>query len=336
MQTRKLGFSDLHLTTVGLGTWAIGGGDWYWGWGPQDFQESMDTIHRALDLGINWMDSAAAYGLGRSEEFIAKAIKDRRDKVIIATKCGLVWDENNRSADVTPRLKADSVRREAEDSLRRLNVETIDLYQIHWPTPEEDIEEAWGVIADLVKEGKVRYGGVSNFNVEQLKRIQPIHPVASLQPEYSMLKRGAERELLAYCEANDIGVIAYSPLRSGILTDGFGPKRLAAMSDDDWRRRDSDFQEPSASVNVEFVEKLRQIAQREERPLSHLAIAWVLARPEITAAIVGARRPSQIESSVPAADWQISDEIIAEVEALLTEREAKLAEEGVETPESLR
>lgn len=336
MQTRKLGFSDLHLTTVGLGTWAIGGGDWYWGWGPQDFQESMDTIHRALDLGINWMDSAAAYGLGRSEEFIAKAIKDRRDKVIIATKCGLVWDENNRSADVTPRLKADSVRREAEDSLRRLNVETIDLYQIHWPTPEEDIEEAWGVIADLVKEGKVRYGGVSNFNVEQLKRIQPIHPVASLQPEYSMLKRGAERELLAYCEANDIGVIAYSPLRSGILTEGFGPERLAAMSDDDWRRRDSDFQEPSASVNVEFVGKLRQIAKREERPLSHLAIAWVLARPEITAAIVGARRPSQIESSVPAADWQISDEIIAEVEALLTEREAKLAEEGVETPESLR
>ena len=336
MQKRKLGFSDLHLTTVGLGTWAIGGGDWYWGWGPQDVQESIDTIHRALDLGINWMDSAAAYGLGRSEELIAKAIKGRRDEVIVATKCGLVWDENDRTADVAPRLKADSVRREAENSLRRLNVETIDLYQIHWPTPDEDIEEAWGVIADLVKEGKVRYAGVSNFNVAQLKRIQPIHPVASLQPEYSMLKRGVEKELLAYCAANEIGVIAYSPLRSGILTDGFGPERLAAMSDDDWRQRDSDFQEPSASVNVTFVDKLRQIALREERPLSHLAIAWVLARPEVTAAIVGARRPSQIESSAPAADWQISSETIAEIEALLAEREINLAAAGVEAPDSLR
>ncbi|MCA9930985.1 MAG: aldo/keto reductase [Anaerolineales bacterium] len=336
MQTRKLGFTDLHLTTVGLGTWAIGGGDWYWGWGPQDYKESVDTIHRALDLGINWMDSAAAYGLGRSEELIAKAIRGRRDEVIIATKCGLVWDENDRTADVTPRLKAASVRREAEDSLRRLNVEMIDLYQIHWPTPEEDIEEGWGVIADLVKEGKVRYAGVSNFNVEQLKRIQPIHPVASLQPEYSMLKRGAENELLAYCAANDIGVIAYSPLRSGILTDGFGLERLATMSDDDWRQRDADFQEPSASVNVAFVEKFRQIARREKRPLSHLAIAWVLARPEVTAAIVGARRPSQIESSAPAADWQLSAELMAEIESLLAERETKLVEAGVEAPESLR
>ncbi len=336
MQKRKLGFSDLHLTTVGLGTWAIGGGDWYWGWGPQDVQESIDTIHHALDLGINWMDSAAAYGLGRSEELIAKAIKGRRDEVIVATKCGLVWDENDRTADVTPRLKADSVRREAENSLRRLNVETIDLYQIHWPTPDEDIEEAWGVIADLVKEGKVRYAGVSNFNVAQLKRIQAIHPVASLQPEYSMLKRGVEKELLAYCAANEIGVIAYSPLRSGILTDGFGPERLAAMSDDDWRQRDADFQEPSASVNVAFVDKLRQIALREERPLSHLAIAWVLARPEVTAAIVGARRPSQIESSAPAADWKISSKTIAEIKTLLAERETNLAEAGVEAPESLR
>ncbi len=336
MQKRKLGFSDLHLTTVGLGTWAIGGGDWYWGWGPQDVQESIDTIHRALDLGINWMDSAAAYGLGRSEELIAKAIKGRRDEVIVATKCGLVWDENDRTADVTPRLKADSVRREAENSLRRLNVETIDLYQIHWPTPDEDIEEAWGVIADLVKEGKVRYAGVSNFNVAQLKRIQPIHPVASLQPEYSMLKRGVEKELLAYCAANEIGVIAYSPLRSGILTDGFGPERLAAMSDDDWRQRDADFQEPSVSVNVAFVDKLRQIALREERPLSHLAIAWVLARPEVTAAIVGARRPSQIERSAPAADWKISSKTIAEIKTLLAERETNLAEAGVEAPESLR
>jgi aryl-alcohol dehydrogenase-like predicted oxidoreductase len=330
MQTRKLGYSDLYLTTVGLGTWAIGGGGWAFSWGPQDDAESIAAIHRALDpsinsghgLGINWIDTAAVYGLGHSEEIIGQAIAGRRDEVIIATKCGLVWDEGS----TTPygRLKAESVRREAEASLRRLNVEVIDLYQIHWPNPDQDIEEAWGVIADLIREGKVRYGGVSNFGVEQLKRVQPIHPVASLQPPYSMLRRGIEEDLLAYCAANDIGVIVYSPMQAGLLTGKFTKERAANLPDEDWRKRNSYFQEPELSANLVLVEKLRPIAERNGRTVAQLAIAWVLRRPEVTAAIVGARRPSQIEETAQAGDWVLSAQDIAEIDTLLAERERVL------------
>jgi aryl-alcohol dehydrogenase-like predicted oxidoreductase len=323
MQTRKLGDTDLHLTTVGLGTWAIGGGGWAYGWGPQDDAESVAAIRRALDLGINWIDTAAVYGLGHSEEIIGQALAGQRDEVTIATKCGLVWDEGS----TTPygRLKAESVRREAEASLRRLKVDVIDLYQIHWPNPDEDIEEAWGVIADLIREGKVRYGGVSNFSVEQLKRVQAIHPVASLQPPYSMLQRGIEEELLAYCAANDIGVIAYSPMQAGLLTGKFTKERVANLPDDDWRKRDPHFREPELSANLALVEKLRPIAERNGRTVAQLAIAWVLRRSEVTAAIVGARRPSQIEETAPAGDWVLSEEDVAEIEALLVERERALA-----------
>jgi aryl-alcohol dehydrogenase-like predicted oxidoreductase len=330
MQTRKLGYTDLHLTTIGLGTWAIGGGGWAYGWGPQDDAESIATIRRALDpatnsgsgLGINWIDTAAVYGLGHSEEIVGQAIADRRDEVLIATKCGLVWDEGR----TTPyaRLKAASVRREVEDSLRRLNVEVIDLYQIHWPNPDEDIEEAWGVIADLIKEGKVRYGGVSNFSVEQLKRVQPIHPVASLQPPYSMLRRGIEDELLSYCAANDIGVIVYSPMQAGLLTGTFTRARVASLPDDDWRKRNHHFQEPELSANLELVEGLSPLAERHGRTLAQLAIAWVLRRVEVTAAIVGARRPSQIEETAVAGDWVLSAEDMAEIDALLAKRERSL------------
>jgi aryl-alcohol dehydrogenase-like predicted oxidoreductase len=346
MQTRKLGYTDLHLTTVGLGTWAIGGGGWAFGWGPQDDAESIAAIRRALapsinsghGLGINWIDTAAVYGLGHSEEIVGQAIAGRRDEVIIATKCGLVWDEGS----TTPygRLKAESVRREAEASLRRLNpsinsghrVEVIDLYQIHWPNPDEDIEEAWGVIADLIREGKVRYGGVSNFSVEQLKRVQAIHPVASLQPPYSMLQRGIEEDLLPYCAANDIGVIVYSPMQAGLLTGKFTKERVANLPDNDWRKRDHHFREPELSANLALVEKLRPIAERNGRTVAQLAVAWVLRRPlrlrsgqaEVTAAIVGARRPSQIEETAPAGDWVLSEEDIAEIEALLVERERAL------------
>jgi aryl-alcohol dehydrogenase-like predicted oxidoreductase len=323
MQTRKLGDTDLHLTTVGLGTWAIGGGGWAYGWGPQDDAESVAAIRRALDLGINWIDTAAVYGLGHSEEIIGQALAGQRDEVTIATKCGLVWDEGS----TTPygRLKAESVRREAEASLRRLKVDVIDLYQIHWPNPDEDIEEAWGVIADLIREGKVRYGGVSNFSVEQLKRVQAIHPVASLQPPYSMLQRGIEEELLAYCAANDIGGIAYSPMQAGLLTGKFTKERVANLPDDDWRKRDPHFREPELSANLALVEKLRPIAERNGRTVAQLAIAWVLRRSEVTAAIVGARRPSQIEETAPAGDWVLSEEDVAEIEALLVERERALA-----------
>ncbi|MEJ2556123.1 MAG: aldo/keto reductase, partial [Anaerolineae bacterium] len=214
MKTRKLGYTDLRLTTVGLGTWAIGGGGWQWGWGPQDDAASIRALRHGLDLGINWIDSAAAYGLGHAEEIVAQVIAGRRDEVMIATKCGLVWDEG--SPNVYGRLKAESLRAECEASLKRLNVEVIDLYQIHWPNPDEDIEEAWGAITDLIREGKVRYAGVSNFNVGQIKRVQAIHPVASLQPPYSVLDRDVEKELLSYCAANEIGVIAYSPMQAGL------------------------------------------------------------------------------------------------------------------------
>ncbi len=335
MQKRKLGFTDLNLSAIGLGTWAIGGGNWYWGWGPQNDAESIATIQRAIDLGINWMDSAAAYGLGHSEELIGKAIAGRRDEMIVATKCGLIWGDDP-AEDVTPCLKADSVRREAENSLRRLGVETIDLYQIHWPNPDEELEEGWSEIAMLVQEGKVRYAGICNASVEQLKRIQAIHPVTSLQPEYSMLKRGAEAELIPFCAENGIGVVGYSPLRSGILTDNFGRARLDAMTANDWRQRDPDFQEPRAQINVAFKEKLQAIAQSINQPLSQMAIAWVLARPEVASAIVGARRPGQIEVSAPAGDLQLTAETMAQIEGLLAERDSELAAAGAFASESLR
>ena len=325
IQTRKLGFTDLHLTTVGLGTWAIGG-EWDYGWGPQDDAESIAAIHRALDLGINWIDTAPIYGLGHAEEVVGQAIVGRRDKagppVIIATKCSRVWDED--TLETSSRLKAKSIRREVEDSLRRLGVEVIDLYQIHWPRPDEDIEEGWGAIADLIREGKVRYGGVSNFSVAQLKRVQPIHPVASLQPPYSMLRREVEDGLLPYCAANDIGVIVYSPMQAGLLTGKFTKERVANLPDGDWRRGNEHFQEPQLSANLALVEKLRPIAERSGRTLAQLAIAWVLRRPEVTAAIVGARRPSQIEETAQAGDWKLSAEGIAEIDLLLAERERAL------------
>ena len=324
MRTRKLGYTDLRLTTMGLGTWAIGGGGWQWGWGPQDDAESIAALQRGLDLGINWIDTAAAYGLGRAEEVVGRAIAGRRGEVIVATKCGLVWDEG--STEVYGRLTAESVRAECEASLRRLNVDVIDLYQIHWPIDEEHLEEAWSTIADLIQEGKVRYAGVSNFSVAQLKRIQPIHPLASLQPPYSMLERGIEEELLPYCAANDIGLVIYSPMQTGLLTGKYTKERIASLPNEDWRKdRNPHFQEPALSANLALVEKLRPIAERNGRTLAQLAIAWVLRRPEVTAAIVGSRRPSQIEGTAPAGDWTLSAEDIAEIDALLTEREQTLS-----------
>lgn len=323
MRTRILGYTGVPLTTIGLGTWAIGGGGWAFAWGAQDDADSIATIRRALDLGINWIDTAAVYGLGHAEEIVGRAIAGRRHEVFIATKCGRVWDEGS----TTPygRLTADSVRREAEASLRRLNIEQIDLYQIHWPNPEPQIEEAWATIADLVKEGKVRYAGVSNFNVAQLQRIQPIHPVASLQPPYSMLARGVEEELLGYCAAHQIGVIVYSPMQAGLLTGKVTREWVEQLPDDDWRKRNPRFRDPELSANLALVEGLRPIAERAGKTVAQLALAWVLRRPEVTAAIVGARRPSQIEETVAASDWDLSAEEIAAIDALLAARERALA-----------
>jgi aryl-alcohol dehydrogenase-like predicted oxidoreductase len=323
LRTRKLGYTDLQFTTVGLGTWAIGGGGWEWGWGPQDDAESIAALRRGMGRGINWIDTAAAYGLGHSEEVVGKAIEGRRDEVIVATKCGLVWEEGGNT--VSNRLKADSVRRECEQSLRRLNVEVIDLYQIHWPVPDEDIEEAWDTIADLIKAGKVRYAGVSNASVEQLKRLQPIHPVAALQPPYSMLERDVEDELLEFCAANDIGVIVYSPMQTGLLTGKYTKERVAALADDDWRKdRNPHFKEPQISANLALVDSLRPIAARHGKTVAQLAIAWVLRRPEVTGAIVGSRKPSHIEETVEAGDWELDPQDIAEVDALLADRSRTL------------
>lgn len=318
MQTKKLGWTDLNLSIIGAGTWAIGGSGWKYSWGPQDDRESISAIHRALDLGINWIDTAAIYGLGHSEEIVGKAIRGLRDKPIIATKCGRLGD---RKGNLFGRLKKESIRSEVEASLKRLKIEVIDLYQIHWPEPDEDIEEAWTTLGDLIKEGKIRYAGVSNFNIKQLKRVQPIHPVASFQPPYSMLERGIEGKILQYCSANNIGVIVYSPMQKGLLTGKFTRERVQNLPEDDHRRIDPRFQEPELSVNLKLVEDLRPITEKSGRTLAQLAIAWVLRHPEVTAAIVGARRPSQIEETVVAGDWVLSKEDVAAIEVLLDRRQ---------------
>ncbi len=320
MRTAKLGNTDLELTSIGLGTWAIGG-PWQFGWGPQDDDEAIAAILKALDLGVNWIDTAAIYGCGHSEELVGKALKQTSEKPIVATKCGLLWNEKREKVSC---LKPASIHTECEDSLKRLGIDCIDLYQMHWPEPDEQIEDAWAEMDKLRKEGKVRYIGVSNYNVEQLKRIGRIAPVASLQPPYSMIRRDAEDELFAYCAENNIGIVVYSPMQRGILTGKFSQERIAALAIDDHRRRSVEYQQPQFSVNLELVEKLKPIAERNDRTLAQLAIAWVLRRKEVTAAIVGARRPAQIEETAGAGDWILSKEDIDEVEQLLTQRKAKL------------
>ncbi len=321
MRTRRLGNTDLELTVVGLGTWAMGG-PWEYGWGPQDENEAIAAILKAIDLGINWIDTAAIYGCGHSEELLGIALKKTKIRPIIATKCGLLWNEKREKINC---LKADSIRKECEDSLKRLGIETIDLYQMHWPDPEIDLEEGWGEMARLQKQGKVRYIGVSNFNAKQLDRIRKIAPVASLQPPYSMIRRDIEKDLLGYCAKNNIGVVTYSPMQRGLLTGKFSKKRLGELAPDDHRLKSGDYQEPEFSATLALVDKLRPIAERNKRTLAQLAIAWVIRRPEVTAAIVGARKPSQIAETAPAGDWILTKNDIAEIEKLLAERENKLA-----------
>lgn len=321
MKTRKLGWTDLNLSTIGLGTMAIGGGNWSYGWGPQDDGESIATILRALKKGINWIDTAPVYGCGHAEEIVGKAIKGLSSKPIISTKCGLHCDKDG---NVIFRLNKKSVRAEVAASLRRLQIDVIDLYQIHWPIPEGDIEEAWEAVAEAVKEGKVRYAGVSNFNIEQNKRIQPIHPVASLQPPYSMLERSIEDKMLDYCRENNMGVVVYSPMQRGLLSGRFSREHLQNLPAEDLRHRDPPFQEPQLSANLELAEGLRPIAQKHGQTVAQLAIAWTLRRPEITSAIVGARRPSQIEETVLAGDWILSEEDISAIDRLIDKRERTL------------
>jgi aryl-alcohol dehydrogenase-like predicted oxidoreductase len=318
-----LGKTELELTEIGFGAWAIGGGDYAFGWGSQDDQESIKAIHQALDLGVNWIDTAPVYGLGRSEEVVAQALKGLRSEVIIATKCGLVW---NVQREVSNSLKAESIRKEAEDSLRRLQTDYIDLYQIHWPNPDEDIEEAWTAMSTLADEGKVRYPAVSNFSMQQMERISLIHPVVSLQPPYSMFRRDIEAEILPYCKEKSIGVVAYSPLQNGLLTGKFTKESIQDLSDDDFRKSTNrHFQEPEVDINLVAVERLRPVAEDCGLSLAQLALAWVLRREEVTSAITGTRKSAQIKETAAAADYLLDGETLKRVENILKKRQEDIA-----------
>jgi aryl-alcohol dehydrogenase-like predicted oxidoreductase len=312
MQTKRLGTSDLELTPIGIGAWAMGGGGWAFAWGPQDDDESIAAIHAALDVGLNWIDTAAVYGLGHSEEVVARALQGRSRKPLVFTKCARVWNEKR---EIGKSLKADSIRRELEASLRRLQLDTIDLYQIHWPEPDEDLEEGWGAMAQLQKEGKVRWIGVSNFNTGQLRRAQAIAPITSLQPPYSIISPEIEDSVLPYAQANHIGVIVYSPMKSGLLSGAMTRERIAAMPADDFRRRVRPFQEPRLTRNLALAELLRGIGNRYGRTAGEVAIAWTLRHPAVTAAIVGMRSPKQVEGVIGAAEFRLSPEEIAEIQS---------------------
>ena len=315
---RKLGNSDLHLTPIGFGAWAIGGGNWEFAWGPQDDSQSIAAIHRALDLGINWIDTAAIYGLGHSEEIVAKALKTTSHKPLVFTKCSMRWHEDR---TIYRSLKADSVREELENSLRRLGVETIDLYQIHWPNPEAELEEGWEALSRLREQGKIRWIGVSNFNVEQMKRAQKIAPISSLQPPYSMLRPAIENEILPFALANGIGVINYSPMVSGLLTGKMTAERVAALPADDWRKRAVEFNEPRLSRNLQLVELLREIGAGHGVEPGVVAVAWTLRHPAITAAIVGGRSGQQVEGLAPALTFRLSDAEFARINGFLAEKQ---------------
>jgi len=323
MQTRRLGFSDLDLTVIGLGTWAIGGGGYACGLGAQDDRESIRTIRKAIDDGINWIDTAPMYGLGHAEEVIGKAIGGMRSRVRVATKTGILWDENKQFRFC---LKRDSIRAEVEATLRRIDTDYIDLYQIHTATPEEEIEEGWHCISELIREGKVRYAGVSNFSLEQIKKVQRIHPVASIQPVYSMFNRDIEREIMDYCRQNGIGIISYSPLCSGLITDGISRERIRNLAADDFRPRLPDFQEPLLSVHLKAIERLKPIAARSGVTLPQLAIAWVLRQGDLTSAIVGARCVDQIDEIVKAGVLVPTEPELSEIEAILTDHQAECRE----------
>ena len=310
MNKKKLGNSDMELTPIGVGAWAMGGGGWAFGWGPQDDAQSIAAIHAALDRGVNWIDTAAIYGLGHSEEVVARALAGRSNKPYIFTKCSLVWNEKR---EVGRSLKPDSIRRECEASLRRLKVDAIDLYQVHWPDPEPEIEDAWKTLAELQNSGKVRWIGVSNFNVSQMERCRKIAPVTSLQPPYSAVSPEVEDEILPYCLQHGIGVIVYSPMKSGLLTGKMTRERVAHFPEDDFRRKALNFQEPHLSRNLELAERMKQIGARHGRSAGEVAIAWTLRHPAVTGAIVGMRSAEQVEGVIGAMEFRLSEAEIQEI-----------------------
>lgn len=342
LATRPLGSTGLEITEVGFGSWAVGGGGWSFGWGPQDDSDSLATMRHALDLGVNWIDTAAVYGLGHSEEVVGRLLRDlpASTKPYIFTKCGLIWDDKSRMKEPRRVLKPDSIRRECEASLRRLGIERIDLYQFHWPddtgTP---VEDSWSEMDKLVKEGKVRAAGVSNFNTDLLERCERIRHVDSLQPPFSLINRKAAEREIPWCEQRHTGVICYSPMQSGLLTDGFTASRVAKLADDDWRRRASEFNEPGLSRNLALRDALRPIAQRHDASVSSVAIAWTLSWPGVTGAIVGARTPAQVDGWIQAASLELTSAHLKEIAFAISRTEAGAGPDlptGEETPAKRR
>jgi aryl-alcohol dehydrogenase-like predicted oxidoreductase len=314
LQTRRLGTTDLHITAIGFGAWAIGGGDWQFGWGDQEDAQSIAAIRRALEHGVNWIDTAAVYGFGRSEEVVAKALDGVTDRPYVFTKCGLVPSGKNDGSPVENISRA-SIVAECEASLKRLRVDAIDLYQIHWPTDEiADIDEAWAAMDELKQSGKVRNIGVSNFNVEELKRAERVAPVASLQPPYSLVKRRVEKEILPYCREQNIGVIAYSPMQSGLLSGTMTRERIEKLPANDWRSKSDEFREPKLTRNLALVDRLRTVGARHGRSAGEVAIAWTLRDPVVTGAIVGGRSPEQVDGVIGAASFRLTPAEIAEIE----------------------
>jgi len=314
VQTKKLGNSDLQITPVGFGAWAAGGPGWEFSWGPQDDADSISAMHRALELGVNWIDTAAVYGIGHSEEVVARALKEWRGaKPYVFTKCVLCWDANGK---ITPNHSTASIRQECEDSLRRLNVSVIDLYQVHWPPRDNgpSLEEAWQTMAALQKEGKVRWIGVSNFDASQMRRAEAIARITSNQPPYSIIRRAIEAEILPQSVQKGIGTISYAPMASGLLTGAMTRERAAALPADDFRTRNPEFREPKISQNIELVERLRKVGARHGRSPGEVAIAWVLKNPAVTGAIVGARNAKQAEGVMRSGELKLSNEDIAEIE----------------------
>jgi aryl-alcohol dehydrogenase-like predicted oxidoreductase len=311
LKTAQLGRTGLEITRVGFGAWALGGGDWEHGWGPQDDEDSITAISHALDRGINWIDTAAAYGFGHSEQVVGRALEGLRERPYVFTKCSLLEGPGRR---VMHSLSRDSILREVGDSLARLGVEAIDLYQIHWPVPDADIEEGWSALADLKAEGLVRHIGVSNFDADQLRRIEQIAPVETLQPQYSLIERGIERQILPYAREQEIGVIAYSPMGSGMLTGAMTRERAAGLPESDWRKHDPRFNEPQLSRNLELVERLEAVADRHETSPGAVAVAWTLHNPAVDGAIVGFRRPDQVDPILAAANLELTEHDIDEIE----------------------
>ena len=314
MKKRRFGNTGMNITPIGFGSWAIGGAGWSHGWGPQDDNRAVEAVERAVELGINWIDTAAVYGLGHSEELIGKVLAGLKNKPLVFTKCSLVWNDNRRIGNS---LKGDSIRRECEASLRRLNVDAIDLYQVHWPHPEHDIEEGWRTMAELKEEGLVRHIGVSNFNVEQMQRAHTIAPVESLQPPYSMLRRAIETDILPFCLEQNIGVIVYSPMLSGMLSGAMTRERALNLPPDDWRRNNKEFQEPRLSYNLELVELLKKTGKKHGLSAGEVAVAWTLRHPAVTAAIVGGRSAEQVEGTIGAAEMTFAQEEAREIETFI-------------------